>query len=70
MVELTEVEDESFETKQAGPSDDEDYYTDTGSSFLSQRYAYKPNNPISQTLRSPAKARTMLRTRKHLQIDY
>jgi import receptor subunit TOM22 len=30
MVELVEVEDESFETKQPGPSDDEDY-TDTGS---------------------------------------
>jgi import receptor subunit TOM22 len=29
MVELVEVEDESFETKQAGP-DDDDYYTDTG----------------------------------------
>jgi import receptor subunit TOM22 len=33
MVELVEVEDESFETKQVGPSDNEDdYYTDTGSS--------------------------------------
>ncbi|PBP23357.1 mitochondrial import translocase, subunit Tom22 [Diplocarpon rosae] len=32
MVELVEVEDESFETKQAGPSDNEDdYYTDTDS---------------------------------------
>lgn len=31
MVKLEEVEDESFETKQAGPSDNEDdYYTDTG----------------------------------------
>ncbi|KIM96353.1 hypothetical protein OIDMADRAFT_20759 [Oidiodendron maius Zn] len=30
MVELVEVEDESFETKQVGPSDDEDY-TDTES---------------------------------------
>jgi len=31
MVELVEVEDESFETKQAGPpSEDEDDYTDTG----------------------------------------
>jgi import receptor subunit TOM22 len=30
MVELVEVEDESFETKQAGLEDDEDYYTDTG----------------------------------------
>jgi import receptor subunit TOM22 len=39
MVELTEVEDESFETKQAGPSDDDDYYTDTGSSFVLQRFA-------------------------------
>lgn len=32
MVELVEVEDESFETKQAGPDDEEDYYTDTGTS--------------------------------------
>ncbi|KAL3423216.1 Mitochondrial import receptor subunit tom22 [Phlyctema vagabunda] len=31
MVELVEVEDESFETKQAGPSDEDDYYTDTDS---------------------------------------
>jgi import receptor subunit TOM22 len=32
MVELVEVEDESFETKQAGPSDyDDDEFTDTGS---------------------------------------
>lgn len=35
MVELVEVEDESFENKQAGPSDNEDdYYTDTGSTSL------------------------------------
>lgn len=34
MVELVEVEDESFETKQAGPSDNEDdYYTDTGTTW-------------------------------------
>ena len=33
MVELVEVEDESFETKNAaGLEDDEDYYTDTGMS--------------------------------------
>ncbi|KUJ21866.1 mitochondrial import translocase, subunit Tom22 [Mollisia scopiformis] len=32
MVELVEVEDESFESKQIGPSDnEEDYYTDTDS---------------------------------------
>ncbi|RDL39415.1 uncharacterized protein BP5553_03755 [Venustampulla echinocandica] len=32
MVELVEVEDESFETKQAGPQENEDdYYTDTDS---------------------------------------
>jgi hypothetical protein len=33
MVELIEVEDESFESKQAGPlgeENDDDYYTDTG----------------------------------------
>ncbi|KAF5879557.1 putative mitochondrial import receptor subunit tom22 protein [Botrytis fragariae] len=34
MVELTEVEDESFEQKQAGPSED-DYYTDTDSEISS-----------------------------------
>ncbi|KAH8812064.1 mitochondrial outer membrane translocase complex, subunit Tom22 [Xylogone sp. PMI_703] len=31
MVELVEVEDESFETKQPGPENDDDYYTDTDS---------------------------------------
>jgi import receptor subunit TOM22 len=42
MVELVEVEDESFETKQAGPEEnDDDYYTDTGLSF-----AHNPNQPI------------------------
>lgn len=36
MVELVEVEDESFETKQAGPLDNEDdYYTDTESEISS-----------------------------------
>ncbi|CAD6506125.1 BgTH12-07055 [Blumeria graminis f. sp. triticale] len=36
MVELVEVEDESFETKQAGPSDNEDeQYTDTDSEISS-----------------------------------
>jgi import receptor subunit TOM22 len=30
MVELVEVEDESFEAKQTGPEDDDEYYTDTG----------------------------------------
>lgn len=39
MVELVEVEDESFETKQAGPLDNEDdYYTDTGSAFPSKHH--------------------------------
>jgi import receptor subunit TOM22 len=39
MVELVEVEDESFETKQVGPEEnDDDYYTDTGlcASFLDE----------------------------------
>jgi import receptor subunit TOM22 len=37
MVELVEVEDESFETKQVGPEENEDdYYTDTGLSYWSQ----------------------------------
>ncbi|KAG0648683.1 Translocase of outer membrane 22 kDa subunit [Hyphodiscus hymeniophilus] len=31
MVELVEVEDESFESKQTGPDDDDEYYTDTDS---------------------------------------
>ncbi|KAL2075434.1 hypothetical protein VTL71DRAFT_377 [Oculimacula yallundae] len=35
MVELVEVEDESFETKQNGPSDEDDYYTDTDSEISS-----------------------------------
>ncbi|OBT62265.1 hypothetical protein VE03_08578 [Pseudogymnoascus sp. 23342-1-I1] len=35
MVELVEVEDESFETKQVGPDDEEDYYTDTDSEISS-----------------------------------
>lgn len=36
MVELVEVEDESLESKQAGPSDNEDdYYTDTESEISS-----------------------------------
>ena len=30
MVELVEVEDESFENKQAGLSEDDDEYSDTG----------------------------------------
>lgn len=30
MVELVEVEDESFETKQPGPEENEDDFTDTG----------------------------------------
>lgn len=30
LVEVQEIEDESFETKQVGPDDDDDYYTDTG----------------------------------------
>jgi len=39
MVELVEVEDESFENKQAGPSEDEEEYTDTGRLiyYLSER---------------------------------
>ncbi len=37
MVELVEVEDESFETKQVGPEKNEDdYYTDTGLSNCSE----------------------------------
>lgn len=35
MVELVEVEDESFETKQAGFEEDEDYFTDTDSEISS-----------------------------------
>jgi hypothetical protein len=33
MVELVEVEDESFVAKQVGPEDEDDYYTDTGILF-------------------------------------
>ena len=41
MVELVEVEDESFETKQVGPDDEEDYYTDTGT---------PPHPPLSRLI--------------------
>ena len=47
MVELVEVEDESFETKnQAGLEDDEEYYTDTGTPTFIQNIAAQapPNN--------------------------
>jgi len=30
MVQLEEVEDETFESKQLGPDNDDEYYTDTG----------------------------------------
>jgi import receptor subunit TOM22 len=43
MVELVEVEDESFETKQAGP-DDDDYYTDTGMPKPNQQEEKKASN--------------------------
>ncbi|KAG9231920.1 mitochondrial outer membrane translocase complex, subunit Tom22 [Amylocarpus encephaloides] len=37
MVELIEVEDESFDTKQAGPEEnDDDYYTDTDSEISAE----------------------------------
>ena len=40
MVELVEVEDESFETKQPGPEENEDdYYTDTGISACLSAHA-------------------------------
>ncbi|KAG4439193.1 hypothetical protein IFR05_005346 [Cadophora sp. M221] len=35
MVELVEVEDESFGKEQVGPSDEDDYYTDTDSEISS-----------------------------------
>ncbi len=41
MVELVEVEDESFETKQPGPDNEDDFYTDTGPT----------NAPESQTIK-------------------
>lgn len=42
MVELVEVEDESFENKQTGPSDNEDdYYTDTGLFNFSRQTKYR-----------------------------
>jgi len=48
MVELVEVEDESFETKQAGPSDNEDdYYTDTDSEISTDD---EDNIPEEETL--------------------
>lgn len=42
MVQLEEVEDEAFETKQMGPSDDEDEYTDTDSEVSSDDEDYVP----------------------------
>ncbi|KAI9743141.1 MAG: mitochondrial import receptor protein [Claussenomyces sp. TS43310] len=48
MVELVEVEDESFETKQAGPEEnDEDYYTDTESEISSDD---EDTPPIEETI--------------------
>jgi len=60
MVELVEVEDESFETKQPGPSDNEDeYYTDTGSAlFFSPSCIAQNTNLSPQTLKSPAMMKT------------
>jgi len=48
MVELVEVEDESFETKQAGPEENEDdYYTDTDSEISSDD---DDTPPVDETL--------------------
>ncbi|KAH8754007.1 mitochondrial outer membrane translocase complex, subunit Tom22 [Hyaloscypha finlandica] len=48
MVELVEVEDESFETKQAGPEEnDDDYYTDTDSEISTDD---EDNVPQEETL--------------------
>jgi hypothetical protein len=58
MVELVEVEDESFETKQVGPSDDEDY-TDTGMHNSHMQYSMSSaNNSLPQSLRSPPMTKT------------
>jgi len=46
MVELVEVEDESFETKQPGPDDDDEYYTDTDSEISSD----DEDAPLDETL--------------------
>lgn len=40
MVQLEEVEDETFESKQIGPSEDEDEYTDTDSEISSDDEEY------------------------------
>lgn len=52
MVELVEVEDESFETKQVGPEEnDDDYYTDTGSHNRPRRMlAFTNNKQIPRSL--------------------
>jgi hypothetical protein len=57
MVELVEVEDESFETKQVGPSDDEEY-TDTGTPILDPSASPFHQLTTSKTLRSPPMTRT------------
>lgn len=68
MVELVEVEDESFETKQPGPSDNEDdYYTDTGMLIPSTRLS--STNCIMQTLKSHPTMKTLYRPKKALQTD-
>ena len=66
MVELVEVEDESFETKQVGPEEnDDDYYTDTGLSFCSPAPRSASNS--IQTLKSLPMTKTMCPMRKHWQ---
>ena len=70
MVELVEVEDESFETKQAGPSDNEDdYYTDTGKSFTTV-YTVTMTLTLSQTPRFLPMTKTASPRKRHWQSDY
>lgn len=68
MVELVEVEDESFETKQAGPSDEEDYYTDTGMPSSTINCASHAN--ALQTPRFPPMMKTTSQMRNHWLIAY
>lgn len=63
MVELVEVEDESFETKQVGPSD-EDEYTDTGMAHCA---AFQGSNWLYlKTLRFPPTTKMRFPMKKRL----
>lgn len=70
MVELVEVEDESFETKQAGPEENEDdYYTDTGMGFSFPELAIESLTSL-QTRRFLPMMKTMFLKKRRWLNDY